>query len=447
MSHRVPQYHAHALEAEQSAPEDVMPFWFAEKFNYEYLEKFCWRRLDEIDIDLLVVASTAAFVDRRARRRRGEGWPRDFRVQIPVHCPDQWNRAGTSSALQEALAYLTGDMWNFKFVQRKHADRQALQLLLKRPAIPSAIVLPYSGGLDSFAALRLLQAQESNATPLLVTTAHGGGNPPAHRMFHGKSVERVTIPVRIAPGAHAEPTYRTRTFLFFSVAAIAAKLSGASRVIVAEPGQGAIGPSIVRFGDEHPYRGSHPAFTQRLRRLLTQLWGTSPSFEHPNIWSTKGDVLRKLRDLDILDGWQQTHSCSQRPAGRGSAGHCGICGNCISRRVAAHSASIDTDQQMDVYRWGDLSSAELVGGSSGVEIATYAILDYAGLASLGGQNPIPLDVKGAANELSRALDLSPQECVQRLCSLLERHKVEWDAFLTSLPEHSWIRKVAEEQQL
>ncbi len=50
-------------------------------------------------------------------------------------------------------------------------------------------------------------------------------------------------------------------------------LAGASRVIVPESGQGALGPALVPVGQAYVDYRSHPLFTERMERFLAALLG------------------------------------------------------------------------------------------------------------------------------------------------------------------------------
>ena len=69
-------------------------------------------------VDLLVVAASAEFCD--VRRGRPEyTWSRRFDLRVAVHDPALWNRADVRAALEDALGFLTGDVWRFSFVARR----------------------------------------------------------------------------------------------------------------------------------------------------------------------------------------------------------------------------------------------------------------------------------------------------------------------------------------
>jgi len=118
------------------------------------------------DIDLLVVISAVSYVDRLIRRRRGTQWSRALVVRVPVYHPETWNRlAGHLSA---TLRLLSGDAWTFDFRQRQR-PQQPQQFLPSLPlSFEGATVIPYSGGLDSFALLARVRHYEPDEKVLLV---------------------------------------------------------------------------------------------------------------------------------------------------------------------------------------------------------------------------------------------------------------------------------------
>src|SRR3989442_8725186 len=48
---------------------------------------------------------------------------------------------------------------------------------------------------------------------------------------------------------HAESSFRSRPFIFYSLAAYGASLAGSKRVLIPENGQGSIGGSLVLLGN------------------------------------------------------------------------------------------------------------------------------------------------------------------------------------------------------
>ncbi len=244
--------------------------------------------LTDIDLDLLTLAGAVSYTDRTVRRRRGVCWARNLEVHVPVSDTAFWQQPLLCNALIRCLALATGDEWRIIFTQLR--KRRQLQPSLRaelRPFADLSCAIPFSGGLDSTVGLKLWQAAnpESSALRIGTETNRDVGEVIRRTSAGWQPTRRVSVLLSMRVGSHPEPTHRTRTFLFFTTAALAAKLAGVGRVVVMENGQGALGPSLVPLGDEWPYRATHPLFTSSLRDLLRAVWGGSaPSFEHPHLW-------------------------------------------------------------------------------------------------------------------------------------------------------------------
>ena len=107
--------------------------------------------------------------------------------------------------------------------------------------------MPFSDGMDSFLQWQLLAIDEPAAVPLRIQTSNRNMVEARNRVIDAtrRQDQRLRLPVNIAVGNHPEPTYRTRTFLFFSMAALAAAKTETTRVFIGENGIGALGPSMI----------------------------------------------------------------------------------------------------------------------------------------------------------------------------------------------------------
>lgn len=416
------------------------------------IARFCWRNLTDLDLDVIGFAALVAHCDRRVRRKliQSAGWARSFSVEAEVSHPATWQRA--SFEIADTLRFLSGDTWRFQFKPRPKR-RRVLPRQLELAAPPEArgrrvVVIPYSGGLDSFASLLAVRA--TGDFPFLVTTDSGTDAASRARSTSSASTEwRASVPVTSRRKGR-EATYRTRTFLYFVLAAVAARLAGAEEIVVPENGQGSIGASLVPVGPEHPYRSTSPAFTFRLSGLLNRIWAWSPKFLHPNAWRTKAETLSGLSVDEIEKAWTSTRSCSRNPRrAKGDdsiALDCGICGGCLLRRVCAHVL----DREDSDYVWDDLnaptlnlsaSSSGVASGDADRESAIAAVADMSLLCRVderfGREN---LEVR----EIAKATGCEGPECESRLLRLVRTHRSEWNSFLSSLDEDSWVRKIAED---
>jgi hypothetical protein len=409
------------------------------RFDKAALEAAVSAKLEDVDVDLLVVIASVAYVDRAISRRRGTRWGRELSVVIPVYHPERWEHV--RSDLVRLLRSLTGDVWHIEFVPRAKRDEMTQQFLpgLSRGDFQGATIIPYSGGLDSFATLARLRQEKPDGPVLLVNARRSIRNEVLAKPI-GEAV--VGIPYRFKELRHAEESYRTRTFVYFALAALVWRLNAGERVWIGESGIGCIGPTLVPFGIEQPVRGSHPAFLGGLSSFLGALWGTPPAFHFPHLWCTKGEVLADLFQAAALSGWEATRSCSrahrrQHPWAAGS--HCGLCTGCLFRRVSLLSAGIAVEQP-GTYFEDVLCNTALSDHlkASDREVAICAVIAMDELASCAAR----LDVKRVEiAELASAMRQPESTTTANLQRLLVKHRDEWARFLIEVPANSWIRAV------
>jgi 7-cyano-7-deazaguanine synthase in queuosine biosynthesis len=410
------------------------------RFNKGALERCSNTELDELDVDLLTVVASVAFADRRIPRRSSGCWSRSIAISVPVHHPKVWE--GVSSSLASVLADVSGDRWRFAYRRRKGNDELRQRFLPKLGSEHrGATVIPYSGGLDSFAALARHRSEHGDGPVLLVHAQHGSRALHAVLPERHRSAPALAVPFTVAGGPHAEPSYRTRTLVFFALAALAWRRTSASRIWIGESGLGCIGPSFVPFGIEHPVRGSHPSFVGKLQDFLALLWGARPPFEFPHLWLTKGEAVRELGVSGSIVDWDRTHSCSrnirrQHPAT--AATHCGLCAGCLFRRQTLLAAGLR--EASSVYYTDVLRDAELPSDAKGAdrEVATYAVID---LDELAGAAPTAAEQGGHIAELAGTLGRLRAEIAPRVARLFATHATEWRALVDALPARSWMRQL------
>jgi hypothetical protein len=429
------------------------------RIDYNPLENFYWQSLESVHIDLLLLAGVVMFADRRHPRNQSVGWSRHLEVTMPVHEPTRWMQSCVSARLEDALRFLTGDTWSFVFTRRLVPEGGHLKLqILARPG-GNRLVLPYSGGLDSLAALRMV-GRDRDVSPMLVSTQHGAGR------WHSKAgathvptgsdsrtVPRIPVPVRFSPGEHAERSCRSRMFLFFSAATVAAYLADTTHILVPEAGQGSLAVNVVPSAYESPPRGTHPGFSRRFADFVQALLGTQLRFDHRFLWQTKGETLRQLSELGLASNWQAARSCARklyrRRSGAGLRTQCGVCSNCLLRRVSLVASGLDSEPEREEYLWHDLAATSVSGSVhprfehvptrvSDEKIAASAVHLHQAVADASLLPDAHSRLRQAAHEVGRALSIPRPEALRKLRALLDQHRREWTSFLAMLPARSWV---------
>lgn len=304
----------------------------------------------ETAVDLLLLAATVYGADTRIARESEaqDSWSREVDVYLPVLEPERWE--GLGGRLAHALEFLSGDKWRFRFRPRPRGARQLVRRTLVRPrGLPRAVCL-FSGGLDSFiGAVDLLEAGQD---PLLVShgrvgsaSAHQGLCEKALQQHYGRGrVRRINSRIGFPQGAVAETapenTERSRSFLFFSLAALAASALPTDATTVYVPENGLITLNVpldpLRLGSLST-RTTHPYFIARFNELLVDL-GIPAVLQNPYRHQTKGEMVRGCRNQTLLGAnLINTMSCSSPDKGRWqklTPGHCGYCLPCLIRKAS-----------------------------------------------------------------------------------------------------------------
>jgi 7-cyano-7-deazaguanine synthase in queuosine biosynthesis len=306
----------------------------------------------ETAIDLSILAAVLTAADTRVSRGDTQDkWTREIDLHVPVSDPSLWT--AQKPLLVKTLNFLTGDRWDLYFRQRIPSQQVLKRASNKlRTAHPTCICL-LSGGLDSFiGAIDLLADKE---VPLFVSH-YWDGVTSTHQTycaqvlaknFTGKRVDnvraRVGFPNDTVAGSKPENTLRARSFLFFSLAALAADAAGAGMTIhVPENGLISLNVALdpLRLGSLST-RTTHPYYMARFNELLQGL-GIKALLENRYRHMTKGQMISNCSDKAFLTKEaKHTMSCSAPTKYRYAKDvtlrkqqHCGHCVPCLIRRAA-----------------------------------------------------------------------------------------------------------------
>ncbi len=421
-------------------------------FETKHLHEYCYSSPTPLSHDVALLLGAVRLADRGFTRHHSRGWSRRLNIELPVFELHKWRSADVKDRLEECLAYLTGDQWTFDFVKRRRQSPQVGQThLVTSPNAPRVFV-PFSHGLDSYAQSTLLQSRdEVEIVPVNINARRRVG---AWNTLGRRGRPRaVPVSSQVDEPKHPEQSFRSRAFIFDLMAAYGAAISGGHSVLVPENGQGSLGGSLVPLGAEAPHRSCHPGFTTRLAGLVRALTGAEVAFEHPGLFQTKGQVLAELALVrPAANIWLSEHaSCSYdaRHAHReGHKVHCGVCGNCLLRRLSVHSAGL-TDTTL--YLATDLEASSLEKafppGNKPTEFRAYGDIAHNGarsmqrLAELANDPDAPrvwAEIDGLAQYQTRPI----KEVEKDMYSFLGQHRDEWSAFLNHCGKSSWVTQLA-----
>jgi 7-cyano-7-deazaguanine synthase in queuosine biosynthesis len=398
------------------------------------IARHCLANHRGISEDIATVAESIALADRLFPRYRSNGWSRSITLEIPVFELATFRRREVVEALDDAVHFLTGDLWHIQFIQR--SGQPLSQAVLPFERVEYRFVTPYSDGLDSFAQATLLASQFGERSILKLRSAR-----------IGQDSARLKQPVLRVPRSlgsmpKKEQTYRSRPFVFFSFAGIGAFVAGAEAIVVGESGQGALGPALLPYGGEWPFRSTHPGFLKRMERYLSLAFSRETRVDQPQLWRTKGEVLRLLQEKELLGRWQETRSCSLRPANKHGARACGFCGGCMLRGLAIHSAGFGLDGAANAFNLMSVESRAIDG------IAMSAAERHMAARSMGTMAEfasLARDERGPSLLESESMlfgESDPVPVARKLYNLASRHAAEWQGLVAELPMNGWARAIA-----
>lgn len=328
------------------------------------------RRLLEMEPELLTdwleiatyvfAADCAVLRGGPALTNLGERWRRAFRLVIAVRQPGSWNNPERLYFLREALQFLTEDSWNFDFVDLTNAPRIQQYLPLSQGGndkpTPTTVV-PFSGGLDSFAgAVRELSQGQGHV--VLLSRQLGGLSDQRQRELAEKlrsrypgRITHVPVHVGLTEETKAgEHTQRSRSFLLTALSAAASFMEQSDRLVFYENGIMSINlPIATHVVGARASRSTHPRSLMHLQQLARSILGNSVTIENPFIWKTKVEVVRDLTDRPEADYIGHTLSCSRTRELSYYKPHCGRCAQCLQRRLSTLGAGASGTDPAEAY--------------------------------------------------------------------------------------------------
>ena len=350
---------------------DVIPVISCANLPQGYLGPYVGRRLPDVmarlggtvstaafDLVAISMAVTAAdtFIDRR--QNSDDGWCRVLHLAVEVMSPDTCR--SIQGRLEEALHFLSGDMWSFEFTQGTPWMLPATKdpLLHQR----SDCVSLFSGGLDS--AIGVLDEIKKGRSPLLVSHAYQGDSNKQEGIYADLPAKLARIHYNADP--HCRPkrqndvSMRTRSFNFLAVAGAAASsvaaANGAAAVDLLVPENGFIAlnpPLTTRRIGSHSTRTTHPYFLGLMQDVFDRS-GIPALIRNPYRHKTKGEMLLECKDQPTLKAVaHRTVSCGKW---KRHQEQCGRCLPCMIRKAAFWKAKMPDrtgygENQLDNALW------------------------------------------------------------------------------------------------
>lgn len=360
--------------------------------------------LPDLYADLLEIATYIYCADQTTTRggsgaiNVGANWRRNMRFIVPVRKPDFWSKQEVVQTLEDTLAFLSDDNYEFKFVRLTNPP--LLDNYFEFPQEESDFVadeiISFSGGLDSLAGA----IQEIFVDQKLVSLVSHRSAPkiaPKQKELHSqicsqcrKDLKPLHIPVWIHKhGLFApEDSQRTRSFLYASLAATVAAMFGRDHIRFYENGITSLNlPIAEQVLGARATRTTHPKSIAGFQKVFSLMSDSAFAVETPFFWKTKTDVVDLIKSNDKVELIKRSVSCSRVFAMTRLHTHCGCCTQCIDRRLAifaANSVEYDHDEmyKVDVFKGDRTENKDLILAESFVrsmrEIATMTEAQFFG---------------------------------------------------------------------
>jgi len=361
-------------------------------------------------------------------------WRRKLHFRVPVRCPDIWNRLAVRDAVRDLLQFLTDDEYEFEFLPADSSTGLERFLLDEVPPEEGAEfeeVVLFSGGLDSLcgAVDEVLAGQRR-----VLLFSHRPENRVFARQRNLCNAIRSRLPNPKATPYHfaatvnkgkklnRDFTQRSRSFLFASMAAVVARLFGLRRIRFYENGVTSLNlPISPQMIGGRTSRTTHPQTLRRFARLFSLLFDTDFAVENPYQWSTKPEILQRLAILRHSDLCAATSSCVHTWTRTEQYPHCGLCSQCVDRRISVLAAGLSESDDPNRRYECDV----ITGERTGLDLAF--VERYVGSAFDTNRLGTAREFAARYPEIAHLVPytgLQSDETVRKTFDLYRRHAVE-----------------------
>ncbi len=403
------------------------------ELKVEAISKTVMGNIPDIIMDLLEVGSYVYCADQHIGRGSetladyGEKWRRAFHFIIAVRNPDFWNKADVLETLQDTLGFLSGETYNFTFVQAADPVQLREQYFdfIDGQLAPDEIAL-FSGGVDSFAgAVESIVGQQKT----VALVGHHSANKVQsvqkqlidglQTKGYGKQAQFISIKVRNSQSEAKEYTQRTRSFLFACLGMCIAQMYGKDRFTFYENGVVSLNLPLTKdVLESRATRTTHPRALNGFKSLFDMVVGKNIVIDHPFQWLTKKEVTEKIKKHGCESLLVDTNSCTRPRTWTRKHSHCGVCSQCIDRRFSILAAGMGEYEPADKYKVDLLKGARVIDRDINMA-ASYVRFaqDFKNLTKSSFVNAHP-QITSALSEFD---DLTTDEAETKIFELYKQH--------------------------
>jgi 7-cyano-7-deazaguanine synthase in queuosine biosynthesis len=388
----------------------------------------------ELLLDLLEIAAYVYCGDQRASRgseklaQAGRLWTRGMRFIIPVRYPEVWSGFELRGLLESTLGFLSDDTYEFEFVEAVNPLAESAMYfpdMSEGSFAPDGVAL-FSGGIDSFAGALDSIVGEGRSTVLV-------GHHSASKVFavqkdlvaalrdagHGSRLFYVPVNVTNANISPAEPTQRSRSFLFASLAFVLAQMFGKDEFTFYENGVVSLNLPIAKdVLGSRATKTTHPKVIRGFEHIFSHLADRQVKISTPYLWLTKKEVVERILFHDFGPLLPRTVSCVHPMVWSTDMRHCGRCSQCIDRRFAVLAAGAGELEPADGY------GIDLLAGrrdaDEDVRLAVSYVKFNSGILNSTRQQ-FPIDNPDVYSAVQHIPGVSSEQTLDQMWELYRRH--------------------------
>ena len=399
-------------------------------------------------LDLLEIAAYVFCADRLSFRGASDNvhfdkWTRDLKFIIKVRDYDFWS-GPVSRNLSDLLEFVTGDRSiTFEF-QPGHQDITPHSLFdsteFAFPSGQDTSIALFSGGLDSLAGtIDLLETTQNK----LCLVSHDSGNHGTQKTInglvqalgdrYGKRVSHYPFVCKLKSEHNKaiDETQRSRIFLYSTIAFTLASINGLNSFYIFENGITSLNfPKRQDMNRARASRTTHPKTIHLLKSFFSAVSESDFVIKTPFSQKLKSDIVKTILGSPYSELISSSVSCAHTRDTKRDTPQCGVCNQCVDRRIAAFAANAQDLDHSGLYGVDFLKEGVNAEGQT-------IIIDYFNFMNQFATMSLETFGEKFMNELTYILELvSPLEqstYADQLHKLFQRHaKMVSDAYYNML---------------
>jgi TatD DNase family protein len=329
------------------------------------MEKLLGKELSTKSKDLLRLAGYFYVADTQAPRN--QQWRRRIHFIVPVEEVELWK--DMAQQLSYTLSFLSGDCISVEFYRCQPMDcanvKHPKPLTPNETATDCACLL--SGGIDSFAGV--LKLVKDKHRPIVISHFSQSSVATVQKelldFIRKKHPNDAVLHLQLKIGKNKPPgegekenqlshncenTQRTRSFLYFSMAAVAAMESGVDKLFITENGVSTFNLPITQaYASTRCGRPTHPRNIYNFNRIINRLYGKDVSMSNRYVFNTKGEfIAATIETPEEEKVLEKTTTCprfwfrlnNDERTTNPLVNNCGLCYECLLRLASIHAAGI-----------------------------------------------------------------------------------------------------------